>query len=85
MLEAGLIEKPDFLINGAAGSCDPNSKIFEYISEKWHIPAVYLDVPYSHDRRSIDYYTEGYRRSSRHSRSSPATSSTRTASARSVS
>ena len=61
MLEAGVIEKPDFLINGAAGSCDPNSKIFEYISEKWDIPALYLDVPYSHDRRAIDYYTEGYR------------------------
>jgi len=61
LLEAGLVEKPDFLINGAAGSCDPNSKIFEYMSEKWDIPALYLDVPYSHDRRAIDYYTEGYR------------------------
>jgi hypothetical protein len=61
LLEAGLVEKPDFLINGAAGSCDPNSKIFEYMAEKWDIPALYLDVPYSHDRRAIDYYTEEYR------------------------
>jgi benzoyl-CoA reductase/2-hydroxyglutaryl-CoA dehydratase subunit BcrC/BadD/HgdB len=61
LLEAGLVEKPDFLVNGAAGSCDPNSKIFEYMAEKWDIPALYLDVPYSHDRRAIDYYTEGYR------------------------
>ena len=61
LLEAGVVEKPDFLVNGAAGSCDPNSKIFEYMSEKWDIPALYLDVPYSHDRRAIDYYTEGYR------------------------
>jgi hypothetical protein len=61
LLEAGLVEKPDFLVNGAAGSCDPNSKIFEYMAEKWDIPALYLDVPYSHDQRAIDYYTEGYR------------------------
>jgi hypothetical protein len=61
LLEAGLVDKPDFLINGAAGSCDPNSKIFEYMAEKWDIPALYLDVPYTHDRRAIDYYTEGYR------------------------
>jgi benzoyl-CoA reductase/2-hydroxyglutaryl-CoA dehydratase subunit BcrC/BadD/HgdB len=61
MLEAGLLEMPDFLINGAAGSCDPNSKIFEYMAEKFGIPALYLDTPYSHDRRAIDYYTKGYK------------------------
>ena len=61
MLEAGLLDPPDFLVNGAAGSCDPNSKIFEYMAEKFDIPALYLDTPYYHDRRAIDYYTEGYR------------------------
>jgi benzoyl-CoA reductase/2-hydroxyglutaryl-CoA dehydratase subunit BcrC/BadD/HgdB len=61
MLEAGVLERPDFLVNGAAGSCDPNSKIFEYMAERFDIPALYLDTPYYHDRRAIDYYTEGYR------------------------
>lgn len=62
LLEAGLLEKPDLLVNGALGSCDPNSKIFEYMSEKFNIPALYLDVPYYHDQRSIDYYTNGYKK-----------------------
>ncbi len=61
LLEAGLVDKPDFLVNGAAGGCDPNSKIFEYMSEKWDIPALYLDVPYTHDQKAIDYYTQEYR------------------------
>jgi len=61
MMEAGMLDKPDILINGALGGCDPNSKIFEYISEKFDIPALYLDVPYYHDQRSLDYYTKGYK------------------------
>jgi hypothetical protein len=61
MLEAGVLDKPDLLINGALGGCDPNSKIFEYMSEKFEIPILYLDVPYYHDQRSIDYYTNGYK------------------------
>lgn len=62
LLEAGLLEKPDLLINGALGGCDPNSKVFEYMSEKFDIPALYLDVPYYHDERSLDYYTNGYKK-----------------------
>jgi len=62
LLEAGLLEKPDLLVNGALGGCDPNSKVFEYMSEKFDIPALYLDVPYYHDQRSIDYYTNGYKK-----------------------
>jgi len=62
LLEAGLLEKPDLLVNGALGGCDPNSKIFEYMSEKFDIPALYLDVPYYHDKRAIEYYTNGYKK-----------------------
>ncbi len=60
-LEMGMLEKPDMIINGALGGCDPNSKIFEYISEKFGIPAMYLDVPYYHDDRAIEYYTKGFK------------------------
>jgi benzoyl-CoA reductase/2-hydroxyglutaryl-CoA dehydratase subunit BcrC/BadD/HgdB len=62
MLESGVLEMPDLLVNGALGGCDPNSKIFEYISEKFDIPGIFLDVPYYHDQRSLDYYTTGYKK-----------------------
>lgn len=62
MLEAGMIEKPALLVNGALGGCDPNSKIFEYMSEKFDIPCMYIDVPYYHDQRALDYYTVEYRK-----------------------
>ncbi|MCP4755955.1 MAG: 2-hydroxyacyl-CoA dehydratase [Proteobacteria bacterium] len=61
LLEAGILDNPDMIINGALGSCDPNSKVFEYLSEKFEIPAMFLDIPYYHDERSLDYYTKGYR------------------------
>ena len=61
MMEAGVLEKPDLMLNGALGSCDPNSKVFEYISEKFDVPAVFLDIPYYADQRSLDYYTKGYK------------------------
>ena len=61
MLEAGVLGKPDLLINGALGGCDPNSKIFEYMGEKFNIPTLFLDVPYYQDQRSLDYYTDGYK------------------------
>jgi hypothetical protein len=61
MLEAGLLEKPDILVNGGLGGCDSNSKIFEYMAEKFGIPILYLDLPFYHDQRSFDYYTNGYK------------------------
>jgi len=61
LFEAGVIEPPDLLLNGALGGCDPNSKIFEYMAEKWDIPILFLDVPYYHDQRSYDYYAEEYK------------------------
>jgi len=62
LLEAGILDKPDLLVNGALGGCDPNSKIFEYMSEKFDIPALYLDVPYYHDERALDYYAIGFKK-----------------------
>jgi len=61
MLEAGSIEKPDLLINGALGGCDPNTKVFEYMGEKFDIPTLFIDVPYYHDRRSFEYYRHGFK------------------------
>jgi benzoyl-CoA reductase/2-hydroxyglutaryl-CoA dehydratase subunit BcrC/BadD/HgdB len=61
LFEAGVIEPPDLLLNGALGGCDPNSKIFEYMAEKWNIPILFLDVPYYHDQRSYDYYAEEFK------------------------
>jgi benzoyl-CoA reductase/2-hydroxyglutaryl-CoA dehydratase subunit BcrC/BadD/HgdB len=61
LFEAGLLEKPDLLVNGALGSCDPNSKAFEYMAEKFNIPVLYLDIPFYHDKRALDYYAKGYK------------------------
>ncbi|MBW2060731.1 MAG: 2-hydroxyacyl-CoA dehydratase [Deltaproteobacteria bacterium] len=61
LFEAGILEKPDLIINGALGSCDPNSKAFEYMAEKFDIPALYLDIPYYHDKRALDYYARGFK------------------------
>jgi len=61
LLEAGLLDKPDLLINGALGGCDPNSKIFEYMGEKFDVPSLYLDLPYYHDERALEYYAKGFK------------------------
>lgn len=61
LLEAGVIDKPDLVINAALGSCDPNSKALEYISEKWDVPSLYIDIPYYNDNRSLEYFTHGYK------------------------
>lgn len=61
LFEAGLIDKPDLIINGALGSCDPNSKAYEYMSEKFQIPSLSIDIPFYHDERALDYYTKGFK------------------------
>jgi benzoyl-CoA reductase/2-hydroxyglutaryl-CoA dehydratase subunit BcrC/BadD/HgdB len=61
MLEAGVLGKPDLLVNGALGGCDPNTKIFEYMGEKFDIPTLFIDVPYYHDKRSFKYYEQGFK------------------------
>ena len=40
MFEAGILDKPDLIVNGALGGCDPNTKIFEYMAEKFGIPSL---------------------------------------------
>ena len=62
LLEAEILDKPDLLINGALGGCDPNSKIFEYMAEKFDIPALYLDLPYYHDDRTLEHYAKGFKK-----------------------
>ena len=62
LLEAGQVEKPDLIINGALGCCDPNSKAFEYMAEKFNIPSLYIDIPFSSDDRALDYYAQGFKK-----------------------
>ena len=62
LMEAGLLDKPDLLVNGALGFCDTNYKIFEYMAEKFDIPVLYLDLPYDNDARALDYYAKGFKR-----------------------
>ncbi len=62
LLEAGQVEKPDLIIDGALGACDPNAKAMEYLSEKFDIPALYLDIPFYSDERALDYYADGFKK-----------------------
>ena len=49
------------MVNGALGGCDPNTKVFEYMGEKFDIPTLFVDVPYYHDKRSFKYYEQGFK------------------------
>jgi hypothetical protein len=61
LLEADKLGIPDLIINSALGSCDPNTKAYEYIAERFDVPALYLDIPYYDDDRSMDYYVKGFK------------------------
>ena len=58
----GLATKPDFSLTCAPGSCDTNSKIFEFISEYLKIPYLTLDAPAYIDERGLKYCRKDYRR-----------------------
>ena len=62
LLEAGIIDKPDLIVNGAAGFCGPNAKGYEYMAHKFDIPIIFIDDPYYHDQRAYDYYVRGFKR-----------------------
>lgn len=62
LLEAGIIPKPDLIVNGAAGFCGPNLKGYEYMAHKFDIPIIFIDDPYYHDQRAYDYYVQGFKR-----------------------
>ncbi|MBW2118845.1 MAG: 2-hydroxyacyl-CoA dehydratase [Deltaproteobacteria bacterium] len=62
LLEAGIVDKPDLIVNGAAGFCGPNAKGYEYMARKFDIPIIFIDDPYYHDQRSNDYYVRGFKR-----------------------
>ncbi len=61
---SGLIEKPDMVLNMASGSCDTNSKMFDFISEYLHIPFCNIDAPPYWDEggEMIKYYQQEYRK-----------------------
>lgn len=60
LLEAGLIEKPDLLV-GSLGGCDSQSKIYEYMSERFDIPLICIETPYYSDARALSYYRSGFK------------------------
>ena len=62
LLEAGQVDRPDLIIDGALGACDPNAKAMEYLSEKFDIPALCLDIPFYSDERALDYYAQGFKK-----------------------
>ena len=62
LLEEGVIDKPDLIVNGAAGFCGPNAKGYEYMAHKFDIPVIFIDDPYYHDQRAHDYYVRGFKR-----------------------
>lgn len=61
---SGLMEKPDMVLNMASGSCDTNSKIFDFVSEYLHIPFCNIDAPpyYDEDGDMARYYRKEYRK-----------------------
>jgi len=60
MYEAGFLPKPDLIVS-TLGGCDPNSKAYEYMSEKYEVPILYLDVPFHSDRRAIGYFEKRFK------------------------
>jgi len=62
LLEEGIVDKPDIIVNGAAGFCGPNAKGYEYMSHRFDIPIIFIDDPYYHDQRAHDYYVRGFKR-----------------------
>jgi len=61
---SGLTEKPDMVLNMASGSCDTNSKMFDFMSEYLHIPFCNIDAPpyWDEDGEMIKYYRKEYRK-----------------------
>jgi len=61
---SGLIEKPDMVLNMASGSCDTNSKMFDFVSEYLDIPFCNIDAPPYWDEggEMIRYYQKEYRK-----------------------
>jgi len=61
---SGLIEKPDMVLNAASGSCDTNSKMFDFVSEYLHIPFCNIDAPpyWDEDGEMTKYYRKEYRK-----------------------
>ncbi len=59
-----LTEKPDMAINAASGSCDTNSKNFEFLSEYLHIPFCNIDAPPYYDEGGpmTEYYRAEFRK-----------------------
>lgn len=57
----GLGPKPDFCCTFAPGSCDQNSKQFEFMAHRLDIPYLTADAPTHHDERSLEYYRKEFR------------------------
>jgi len=61
---SGLTEKPDMVLNMASGSCDTNSKMFDFMAEYLHVPFCNIDAPpyWDEDGEMVKYYRKEYRK-----------------------
>ncbi len=57
----GLGLRPDLVVTAAPGSCDANSKLYEYMAVRLGVPYLGIDCPTYHGERAFDYYTKEYR------------------------
>lgn len=57
----GLGPKPDLSVSFAPGSCDQNSKQFEFMAHRLGIPYISVDAPTWFDERSVEYYRGEFR------------------------
>jgi benzoyl-CoA reductase subunit B len=57
----GLGLRPDLVVTTAPGSCDANSKLYEYMAVRLGIPYLGIDCPTYHGERAFEYYVKEYR------------------------
>lgn len=58
---SGLGVEPDFTVTGAPGSCDAQSRIYEFSSEYLDIPFFGIDNPPYYDESGKKYYRQEFR------------------------
>jgi benzoyl-CoA reductase/2-hydroxyglutaryl-CoA dehydratase subunit BcrC/BadD/HgdB len=52
--ETGILKKPMMIANTTL-ACDANQLTFRHLSEKWQVPHIVIDVPYTVDESAVEY------------------------------
>ncbi|MGN0055547.1 MAG: 2-hydroxyacyl-CoA dehydratase subunit D [Atopobiaceae bacterium] len=60
LAKSGVLEAPPMLASCSV-ACDANNLTFKVLGSHWHIPHVYVDVPYETDDESIHYVADQLR------------------------